>query len=116
MHLEVMTKVYVDDKKFNVDAETLEAGTKSARQVHEELEKQMNTRSLKLSGDGEGNNAESKVLRTSRWMMKTMTVFCEKQGPGFIYSAENVGDYVRVIDWWKMENQSKNIKGSGAKN
>ena len=49
-------------------------------------------------------------------MMKTMTVFCEKQGPGFICSAENVGDYVRVIDWWKMENLSKNTKRSGAKN
>ena len=106
----------MDDKKFNVHAVTPEAGTKSARQVHEELEKQMNTRSLKLSGDGEGNNAESKVLRTSRWMMKTMTVFCEKQGPGFICSAENVGDYLRVIYWWKMENHSKNTTGSGATN
>ena len=76
----------------------------------------MNTRSLKPSGDEEGKYGECKVLRTSRWMMKTMTAFCEKQGLGLICSAENVGDYVRVIDWWKMENHSKNTKGSGAKN
>ena len=54
VRLEVELKVHVDDHKFIVRSEIAEQVAEAARNVFEELEEQMNMRSMKLSFNSEG--------------------------------------------------------------
>ena len=49
-----------------------------------------------MSLDEEGKAGHCEVLCTFRWMMKDMKKFYQRGGLGLTYSAENVGDDVRV--------------------
>ena len=60
----------VDNKKFSMQAERAEEVTEAAREVDEELNRQMTMRNLKLSIHEEGKEGKSEVLCTCKWMTR----------------------------------------------
>ena len=87
---EIRIMMCVDDKELHAQATWTEEAPEAARNVHGGLEEQMDTGGVKLSSDKEGNEGTSKVLCTSRWMMKDMRNRCRKEdleltcGAGFL--------------------------------
>ena len=51
--------------------------------MHEELQKQVDLRTLKQSLDEEGKEGKSKVFCTRGWMMEHWKKSCQKEGFGF---------------------------------
>ena len=58
--------MYVDDKKFNVQAEKAEDAAGAAGNAHEEWKKHMDMRSLELPLDEESKAGTNEVLNTSK--------------------------------------------------
>ena len=97
-------------KKNQVLARQAEEATSAARNVCEELKKQIGMKSRKFSRDEGGEGVKGKVLWTLRSLLKDMKNCCEEEGLGLTFAAEHSRDHVRALELKKNGKQETQKK------
>ena len=77
----------------------------SSKKVSEELQMQLDVRSMQLSSDDEGKEGKSNMLCTSRWMMEDVKNCCQKGGLGLTSSTVYLGHDVTALNGGEEENK-----------